>query len=43
MLAKAIKEGVRGGVDGKSGPYPKLYIISNLYILANQRGLWTYL
>ena len=35
MLAEAIGEGVRGGVDGKSGLYPKLRVISNLYILAN--------
>ena len=35
MLAKAIRGGVGGGVNGKSGPYPKLRIISNLYILAN--------
>jgi len=34
MPAKAIRGGVGGGVNRKSGPYPKLYIISNLHILA---------
>jgi len=41
--AEAIRGGVGGRVNGKLGPYPKLYIISNLYILANQGGLWIYL
>ena len=39
MPAKAIKEGVKGGVDGKSGPYPELRVISNLHVLVNQGGL----
>jgi len=35
MPAEAIRGGVGGGVNGKSGPYPKLRVISNLYVLAN--------
>jgi len=30
MLAKAIRGGVGGRVNGKLGPYPELHIISKL-------------
>ena len=35
MLAEAIRGGVGGRVNGKSGPYPELRVISNLHILVN--------
>jgi hypothetical protein len=35
MPAKAIRGEVRDRVNGRSNLYPKLYIISNLYILVN--------
>ena len=35
MPAKAIRGEVEDGVGGRSDLYPKLYVINNLYILAN--------